>query len=291
MITEHLNDKLHFSILTPVRNGAAFVEDLINSVLQQDYADYEHIIIDDGSNDDGATANTLRRYPHLKWKSQINVGQYPTQNELIKMASGDVVSIICADDLYATTTVLSSIAKRFAAKPDLEVVIGRTRRLVEKDGIRYVFDPDLPAFLARKVVRYSLNIQHCAVFVRRRLLEDKNLYFDTYYKMRGDWDWIIRLLAATTKVEYTNEVLAIWRLHERQMSRTGQTGEIEVRRLCGVHGISYRLHRAVHYGMNRLGMICAAYSLGRQVGVAAAMRATISHARRAISGARNQESS
>ena len=291
MTLKETESNLRFSILTPVFNGARFVEDLINSVLQQDYANYEHVVIDDGSNDHGATVNALRRYPHLKWKSRNNIGQCPTQNELLKMASGDVVSIICADDLYPTTTVLSSVARRFAAQPDLDVVIGRTRRLVDKDGIQYVFDPDLPAFLARRLVRYTLNIQHCAVFVRRRLLQEKDLYFDTFYKMRGDWDWIIRLLEATSKVEYTNETFALWRLHEAQASRTGKTGELESRSLCAAHGTSYCLHRAVHGSMNRLGMMCAAYSLGRQLGVAAAVKATISHTRRAIDKLTNQKAS
>ena len=280
MNKRHTDSTLRFSILTPVYNDPGFLGELITSVLQQDYPHYEHIIIDDGSSDNCATVNTLRRYPHLKWKSQSNIGQYPTQNRLMKMASGDVLSIICADDLYPTGTVLSSVARHFAAKPDLDVVVGRTRRLTEGGGRWYVFDPDLPAFLAKRLVRYCLNIQHCAFFVRRRLLQQEDLHFDISYTMRGDWDWILRVLAATTRVEYTNEVFAHWRLHRRQTSQVGGAGESEARRLCSAHGISYRAHRTVASVVNRLGMMCAAYSMARQLGPAAALGAVLSRARR-----------
>jgi glycosyltransferase involved in cell wall biosynthesis len=280
MNAELTDRPLRFSILTPVYNGSEFLEELINSVLQQDYAHYEHIIIDDGSNDNGSTVNILRRYPHLKWKSQNNLGQYPTQNKLLKMASGDVISIICADDLYPASTVFSSVARRFAAQPTLDAVIGRTIRLAERDRRWYVFDPDLPAFLAKRLIRYSVGIQHCAMFVRRRVVEEKNLYFDPYYKLCGDWDWIIRVLAASTEVAYTNEVLAYWRLHERHSPRESQWHDNEARRVCAVYQTSYDLHRVVKGCVNILGMMCAKYEQVKQLGLVSTMRVVIQNVRR-----------
>jgi glycosyltransferase involved in cell wall biosynthesis len=49
------------SIITPVYNGADYLDELILSVLQQDYPHIEHIIIDDGSNDNGATLAILKK--------------------------------------------------------------------------------------------------------------------------------------------------------------------------------------------------------------------------------------
>ena len=55
------------SIITPVYNGAEYLEELIISVRDhQDYPYIEHIIIDDGSTDDGETVSILKKYPHLR---------------------------------------------------------------------------------------------------------------------------------------------------------------------------------------------------------------------------------
>jgi glycosyltransferase involved in cell wall biosynthesis len=274
--------KPRISILTPVYNGSEYLDTLITSVLQQDYANYEHIVIDDGSTDNGATVNILRRYPHLKWKSQKNLGAYSTFNELLKMASGDIISIICADDLYPATTVFSEVASHFVGRPDLDVLAGRTTRIAEKSGKPYLFDPDPPARVAGRIVRYTLGIHHCAFFVRRRLVEENGLYFNPSYKMCADWDWIIRVLATTDRVKYTERVFAYWRLHKRQRSRTTQMDQSEIRRLCAAHKTNYLLHRAAHLGTNWAGMVCAAYSMARQFGPAAALRTVMSKARRAL---------
>ena len=49
------------SIITPVYNGAEYLDELIQSVLRQDYPNIEHLIIDDGSQDDGATVSVLKK--------------------------------------------------------------------------------------------------------------------------------------------------------------------------------------------------------------------------------------
>ncbi|MBE3118290.1 MAG: glycosyltransferase, partial [Candidatus Atribacteria bacterium] len=93
------------SIITPVYNGAAFIEELILSVQRQDYPNIEHIIIDDGSRDDGATIAILKRYPHLRWWSRENKGQYATMNEGLEAAKGEFVCFISADDLLTPGAV------------------------------------------------------------------------------------------------------------------------------------------------------------------------------------------
>ena len=62
------------SIITPVYNGAEYLNEMIQSVQRQDYPNIEHLIIDDGSQDDGATVAILEKYPHLRWWSRENKG-------------------------------------------------------------------------------------------------------------------------------------------------------------------------------------------------------------------------
>src|SRR5215207_4022064 len=97
-----MRDNVLVSIITAVRNGAPYLESLIESVLAQDYTNFEHIIIDDGSDDNDATVSILKRYPHIRWWSCENKGQYATQNEGLVAAKGSIVGIISADDVYLT---------------------------------------------------------------------------------------------------------------------------------------------------------------------------------------------
>jgi len=84
------------SIITPTLNHAQYIEDTILSVKNQDYSDFEHIIIDGGSTD--GTVDILKKYPHLIWISEKDSGQSNAINKGFKMASGDILAWINSDD-------------------------------------------------------------------------------------------------------------------------------------------------------------------------------------------------
>jgi glycosyltransferase involved in cell wall biosynthesis len=231
------------SVLTPAYNASRFLPALIESVHSQDYPHFEHIIIDDGSCDDDQTVAILKQYPHLKWHSQPNKGQYHTQNELLSLASGDYVTFICADDLYTNSGAISSIVARIRLHPGVDVVFGKTPRLVDY-APKLAYRPDLSGHLAQRIVRYWLAVQHCSLFVRRGLLLQEGLLFDASYSMCGDWDWIIRLFHKPISIEYVPQDVAYWRMHDCQTSQVSQIhGQEEIRRLCSVHGTPYAIHK------------------------------------------------
>lgn len=79
--------KLHLlkiSILTPSYNQGKYIEENILSVMNQNYPNFEHIIIDGGSTDN--TDEILRKYPHLKWVSEKDEGQSDALNKGLAMA-------------------------------------------------------------------------------------------------------------------------------------------------------------------------------------------------------------
>jgi glycosyltransferase involved in cell wall biosynthesis len=121
------------SVITPVYNAAPYLRALIESVLQQDYPHYEHIIIDDGSTDDGATVRILKEYSHLHWWSHANKGQYATQNDALAAATGDIVSVISADDAYVATSTFRTVAEYWRAHAGVDVIFGQTL-LIDQTG-------------------------------------------------------------------------------------------------------------------------------------------------------------
>ena len=203
------------SIITPVYNGAAYLDELIVSVRDQDYPFIEHVIIDDGSNDNGATIAVLKKYPHLRWWSRENRGQYATMNEGLDAAKGEVVCFISADDILANGAIRSAM-EFIKAHSDYDGVYGFTA-FMREDGRPYLpFAPFRRSSL--KFYAYLWHMSHCSLYLKRDVLKKKILYFDAALRYAGDYDWIIRLINNGVKIELLPQTLSWIRIHEDQTS-------------------------------------------------------------------------
>lgn len=115
---------MKISIITTTWNSGATLRDTIESVLAQNYSDFEHVIVDGGSKDN--TLDIIKGYEaryqgRLKWISENDNGLYDAMNKGIAMATGDVVGILNSDDFYADNHVLEKIA---AGIKNVEIVYG-----------------------------------------------------------------------------------------------------------------------------------------------------------------------
>lgn len=88
------------SIITPCYNKADFLEEAIQSVLQQDYSNLEFIIIDGGSTD--GSVEIIKKYEDqlAYWESEKDRGQCHAMNKGLAKATGEILSILNADDVY-----------------------------------------------------------------------------------------------------------------------------------------------------------------------------------------------
>ena len=161
------------SIITVVYNGAATIEDCIESISGQTYPDMEHIIIDGGSTD--GTQEIIKKYErHIAgWISGPDNGIYDAMNKGIAMATGYIIGILNSDDIYADNHVIADVIKAFAENKteacysDLMYVDrNNTDRVVRywksgdfyKERFRRGWMPPHPTFFVKKNVyeRYGL---------------------------------------------------------------------------------------------------------------------------------------
>ncbi len=115
---------MKISLITVSYNAEKTIEKTIQSVLAQDYADVEYILIDGASTD--GTMEIVKRYADRISivRSEKDAGMYDGINKGIALASGDVVGILNADDVFATKYILSEVAKTFLENKNAQALIG-----------------------------------------------------------------------------------------------------------------------------------------------------------------------
>lgn len=204
------------SIVTPTFNSARYLAELLQSVDAQDYPRIEHIVIDDGSRDDGATVALLSGHPRVRWWSRENRGQYATLNEGFRAATGDFITTISADDVYADAGAIGSLATYLRLHPEYDVVHGYTKHITENG------EPSLVQPYQRYpywMLRYNLGfIGHCSLLVRRQRLIEDGLLFDESLKFIGDAEWLIRLYEAGYRFGRVERFIAAYRHHDAQVT-------------------------------------------------------------------------
>ena len=204
------------SIVTPTYNSARYLEDLLRSVEAQDYPRIEHIVIDDGSTDDGATVALLRRYPRVTWWSRYNRGQYATLNEGFRAATGEFIMTISADDVYADTGAVGAMARFLSEHSECDVVHGYTQH-IDENGSLLTTQPYQP--FPYWMLQYKLGfILHCSLLVRRAKLIQDDLLFDESLRYTGDGDWMARMYLKKYRFGRVERYIGAYRHHGGQVS-------------------------------------------------------------------------
>ena len=117
------------SIVTPSLNQGEFLEQTIHSVLSQEYPNLEYIVMDGGSSDN--TLDILRSCSdRVKWVSEKDKGQTDAINKGLRMASGEVVAYLNADDLLLPGT-LEKVSMAFMKHPETMWMTGKCRIITE----------------------------------------------------------------------------------------------------------------------------------------------------------------
>lgn len=179
------------SIITIVYNGATTIRSTLESVVNQNHSQIEHIIVDGGSTDE--TLAIVQEFPHIsKLISEPDRGVYDAMNKGLSVATGDIIGILNADDLFATDNILAQIATFFKQDKTLDCLYGNIEFFngtdIEKISRYWRSTPYYPTFFEDGEVP-----PHPSLYVRRQVYEKIGGYWP-YFKISGDNEFMFRLL-------------------------------------------------------------------------------------------------
>lgn len=213
-------DRPSFSIVTPCLNAARTLPATLESVSTQDYPFVEHVIVDGGSTD--GTVDLLERSRGTRWISEPDRGLSAAVNKGIRMAEGDLIGWLNADDLYRPGA-LATVAEAFKPHPSADWGFGRCG-IIDENGreIRSAVTAYKNFFLRRYSFRLHLThnfVSAPATFVKRSAFDEVGL-FDEHFKYSMDYDVWLRLGKRGRPVFIDSE-LAVFRMAEGSLSMSG----------------------------------------------------------------------
>lgn len=186
----------YFTVITASLNRGNSIEETIKSIKNQNFKNYEHIIIDGDSSDD--TKNILHSYNHsynMKWVSEIDQGVPDAFNKALKLSRGKYIIAIQADDYLLDEDVLTKVHEIISAN--------------EFDIYSFPIIKELSSGHAKQInpinhlwwIRFRNIFPHQGVFVNRALFDEVG-YYNLNYTITEDYDFLYRALNQNSSVSF-----------------------------------------------------------------------------------------
>lgn len=209
------------SIVTPIRNQGAYIEETILSVLHQNYPDLEYIIVDGASTDE--TPAILERYRNRISLiiSEPDTGQSNAINKGMAQTTGDILMWLNSDDMLAPGALAAAALAFDTHSADMIAGICRLYRdgILEKQHLTCCPDGALP-------LNELLNLDQCwnagqfflqpDVIYRRDIWQRAGGYVDERYFFSMDYELWLRFAHAGARLHVIGRPMAWFRVHEEQ---------------------------------------------------------------------------
>ena len=242
---------MKISLITVCFKSAGTLRTAMESVLEQKDVELDYIVVDGGS-DDG-TVELLKEYEakfagRMRWISEKDRGMYDAINKGIKMATGDVVGILNADDILAADNTLATIAEVFsrkerkgrkeegcgeAARSEVECVYADIRFVKSGDSVEELRNAKTVRYCSAArwrpwMFRFAAMVPHPSFYVRRECFERLGDY-SLDYRICADFELVLRFLGiAKLSAAYLPECVVLMRMGGA--STAGWRSNVEINR-------------------------------------------------------------
>ena len=243
---------MKITLITACYNSVETIGTAIESVLSQKSVDVEYIVVDGGSKD--GTVDIIKEYADktlnsqlltpnftFRWLSESDKGMYDAINKGIRMATGDVVGILNADDVLADDETLKRIAEAFESGgvesggvgERVDCVYADIRFVREGNSVEVLRNAPTVRYCSAKMwrpwmFRFAAMVPHPSFYVRRECFERLGGY-SLDYRICADFELELRYLyLAKLKAVYLPECVVVMRMGG--MSTAGWRSNMEINR-------------------------------------------------------------
>lgn len=223
---------MKFSVIIPVFNGELYIKKCLDSILNQNFNDYEVIVIDGGSKDE--TIKILRSYENkIKWISEKDDGQAEAINKGILFAKGEWIAWQNSDDYYCDENAFLYFMQAIEKKPQKKLFIANINLVDNSNKILRDVKYLKPSFTSLLYEGMTLTNQAC--FWKKELNDKLGLLKNT--KLNFEYEWFLRILSNYPDSGYNiNKTLGCFRLHSKQKS---QNQNLEDKELLNIIKLDY----------------------------------------------------
>lgn len=202
------------SVIMPVYNGERFVEESLNSILNQTFKDFEFIIVNDGSKDD--TLKILKKYKDKRIRlinNKKNLGFAASLNVGLKLSRGKYIATCNSDDISHPKRI--GVEFNYLEKHQDIFLVGTSAVFIDEAGkeIRRFRKYDNYKLLAWRL-RKSCSIIYPSIMFRN----EKGLFFDKKYGGAIDYNFYYTLLLNGKRLTNLPYFLVKYRIHPGNMT-------------------------------------------------------------------------
>jgi len=225
-------DDLKITIITVCKNSGKYLNETIESVINQTYSNIEYVVIDGGSVD--ATIDIIKRHAHKisYWMSEEDNGMYEAINKGLKLASGDYILILNSDDVLADKNVIKCVVKQISIQKR-QYYYGNIIKLKNEKTKRVkLFQVSFQQLL---LSTHGTFAPHPCFFISAKTNRELGGY-DTNYKYASDYDYILRAMSVSKNSgKHLNIFVTKFRLHENSITASGKINA-ERKKVLASHG-------------------------------------------------------
>ena len=176
------------TVVMPTWNRGRVVGAAIRSVQAQSFADWELIVVDDGSTDDTPEIMAAFHDPRVRYVTKAHAGQCRARNHALTLARGALIAYLDSDNVWYPGYLAAAVAV-FAAKPAVDCLYGAMVTDAHYAGEHILFRP----FDRERLI--DGNYIGMSTFMHRRVLIERYGAFDEELSTLEDWDLILRYTA------------------------------------------------------------------------------------------------
>ena len=221
-----MKEKNLISVIVNCCNGETYLENCINSILNQTYSNYEIIFLDNNSSDN--SLDVIKKFNNSKikiYKTNSYLKLYDARNLAVEKSNGEFITFLDTDDWW-TKDKLQKQIKFFTNNNELGLIYSNFYIFSlnkNKTKIAYNFLPNTN-IVQENLKKYRIGI--LTTMLKRDIFN--HFRFNPKYEIIGDFDFFIKV-SQNYKTGVINEPLAYYRLHDKNFSN--QKSQLHIKEL------------------------------------------------------------